>query len=78
MVQYTAALKNCSRNTRFHVKKKWKLYERENMGRKHKVYLDLSLFSALDLGHHLEVKAFYLFPWVAVPLMSLKLYQIVV
>ena len=46
-----------------------------NTGSKRKLYLHLStVLGALDLGYHLEVRAFYLFSQVEVPLMNLKLY----
>ena len=42
------------------------------------LYLHLStVLGALDLEHHLEVMAFYLFSQVEVPLMSLKFYHFI-
>ena len=49
-----------------------------NTGSKRKLYLHLStVLGALDLGYYLEVRAFYLFSQVEVPLMSLKLYHFI-
>ena len=46
------------------------------MERKRTLYLYLStVLGALDLGYHLEVKAFYHVSQVEVPLMGLKFYH---
>ena len=62
------------------VKTKCALYTSalRNTGSKRKLYLDLStVLGVLDLGHHLEVRALYLFSQVEVPLMNLKLYHFI-
>ena len=48
------------------------------MERKRTLYLYLStVLGALDLGYHLEVKAFYHVSQVEVPLMGLKFYHFI-